>query len=69
MLNIIARKPRGSGWDGEYVIVDRGEGLTCRFVSATVNQQSLKNGEWFWGHYFASETEAIKHFESRGVPL
>lgn len=73
-MNIIARKRVHSAVvgsaDTEYVVVDRGEGVEkMRFVSATVNALSLRHNEWFWGHYFATEEEAMRHFNDRPMPL
>lgn len=62
-MDIIARKPRQN--DGEFIVVDRGEGIHMRYVSATANLHSLQSGEWFWGHYFATREEAMAHFNSR----
>lgn len=73
-MNIIARKPKTAIGDSEYVVIDRGinrhDEVTGRldpgrFVSATVNPHSLENGEWFWGHYFATREEAMEHFNGR----
>lgn len=60
-MEIIARKPR-DGSINEYVVIDRGPGHTMRYVSATANPLSLASGEWFWGHYFATQDEAMAHF-------
>ena len=65
-LHIVARKPRNA--DSDFIVVDRitvGWG-GCRFVSATVNEDSLKNNEWYWGHYFQTLDEAMAHFNGRG---
>lgn len=63
-LNIIARKPLPSE-NGEWIVVDRGEGVLHRFVSATATPHSLQHGEWFWGHYFITQSEAMQHFNNR----
>lgn len=42
--SIIARKPKRFGDDTEYIIVDRGEHQTMRYVSATATAQSLGRG-------------------------
>lgn len=66
-LNIAARKPR-DGEGAEYVVVDRGEGHKHgRFVSATTNPPSLQQDLWYWGHYFDSSEEALRHFNERGA--
>jgi hypothetical protein len=70
-MTIIARKPRRVSNEGEggeyeeYIVVDRGEGVDMRYVSATANPHSLANGEWFWGWYFATQAEAMDHFNKR----
>lgn len=61
-LNIIARKPRPTG--GEYVVVKR-DVTHHPYVSATANAHSLRYGEWFWGHYFETEAQALEHFNQR----
>ena len=63
MLNIIARKPRPA-FDAEFVLVDRGENKHTRYVVGTANEQSLKYGEWFWGHYFDDYDQAIDYFNA-----
>ena len=73
-MNIIARKPRTAIGDSEWIVVDRGVNPhdlahgrvdPGRFVSATANQHSLENGEWFWGHYFPTLKQAMDHFNGR----
>ena len=61
---IVASKPRPYG-TADYVVIDRGEGHQHRYVSATVTSESLNNNEWFWGHYFTTFDEAMKHFDGR----
>ena len=63
-LDIMARKSTGEG-STVWIVVDRGEGHTHRFVSATADAHSLVNGEWFWGHYFATFHDAMVHFNQR----
>lgn len=57
---IIARKPRGV--DMEFVLVEVDNGEWC---SATVDAHSLRNGSWYWGHYFHTLSAAMKHFNGR----
>jgi len=61
-MNIIARKPRTT--DSEFIVVDRGLGHSMPFVVATATAHSLSGGEWFWGHYFASQAEALAFFNT-----
>lgn len=64
MIDIRIRKSRDSEGN-EYILVDRSAmGTGCRYVVATANPQSLAAGEWFWGHYFATEAEAVAFFAS-----
>lgn len=62
-MRILDRKPRDNF--NEYVVVDRGHCNDRRFVSATVNEISLRHNEWFWGHYFTNYDAAKAHFDSR----
>jgi hypothetical protein len=62
-LNILQRRPRPGHYECEYVLVDRGEGAHQRYVVGTINENSSDRGEWFWGHYFDTVTEAAKYFE------
>jgi transposase InsO family protein len=75
-MTIIARKPRLDGaahpciphtseWLNEIIVVDRGSMRSGRYVSAVANQYTLAYGEWFWGHYFDTLSEALAHFEGR----
>jgi hypothetical protein len=61
-MKIIARKPKDNEGN-EYVVVARVNG---QFVSATANARSIADGAWFWGYYFASEADALAHFNNRG---
>jgi hypothetical protein len=63
-MNIIARKSRNSV--AEYIVVARGEGI-MPFVVGTADEVSLKNGEWYWGHYFATLEDAMEYFNE--VPV
>jgi thioredoxin reductase len=54
--------------DGDYfrVLVDRGSShSTGRFVVATATGHSAAHGEWFWGHYFSSLSDAQIHFRGQ----
>jgi len=63
-MNIIARKPRDH--EGNEFIVVKRHGVTAMpFVVATANQYSLALDEWFWGHYFLTEEEAMDYFNHR----
>lgn len=65
-IKIIARKPAELAGHGiERIVVDRGPGHVMPFVSATADPHSLANGEWYWGHYFQTEAEALAHFNGR----
>jgi hypothetical protein len=64
-MNIIARRPKGDGYN-EYIVVDRGPGHDCRWVSASANAHSLKGGEWYSGFYFKTQGAALSHFKERG---
>lgn len=61
-LNIIARKPRDN--QNDYVVIKRNDRFHP-YVSATANKHTLSLGEWFWGHYFKTEAEAMEHFNNR----
>jgi hypothetical protein len=50
----------------EYIVVARGEGI-MPFVVGTADEVSLKNGEWYWGHYFATLEDAMEYFNE--VPV
>lgn len=63
-LNVVAMKPRDNAGN-LFVVVDRGAGHDHQFVSASANARSLASGEWFWGHYFKSQDEALAHFNAR----
>jgi hypothetical protein len=62
---IVVRKRRNANCD--YVVIDRGEAYTnaSRWVAATVTSESINNNEWFWGHYFATQIEAIEYFNAQ----
>jgi hypothetical protein len=64
MLNIVAVKPRDAQGN-LYIVVDRGEKMPMRYVSATANEHSLSHDEWFWGYYFSTKDKALAHFNAR----
>lgn len=65
MYKIIERKKRNA--DNDYVLIDRGEGqgwgsdAAFRWVVGTVPTGQTE-GEWFWGHYFNSLSDAVGFF-------
>lgn len=62
-LDIIARKARD--WEGnDWIVVDRGPAYDGhgRYVAATANARSLAAGEWFWGYYYNTLADAMRHF-------
>jgi len=69
-MNIVARKPAHPNAADphdrsiEYIVAERGPDS---FVSATASPRSLAAGEWFWGHYFRTLSDALAHFEARKV--
>lgn len=61
-MNIIERRRRDD--TSEFAIVKR-DHPHHPYVSVVISEESLKHGEWFWGHYFKTLSEAVHHYENR----
>ena len=64
-LNILERKARPAPYGGEVALISIPHNRHHPFVTGIVTEQTIANGEWYFGEYYTDEPSARRGFAGR----